>query len=133
VTQYVSLPEFLYVAERVLGIDAAILEKGSRIHLAESALHAPAAGFGDQEFYPDLADKAAVLCAHLAWNHALLDGNKRTAWLVTLLFIERNGGAYDQAVFDAKAVEVLAALASHEIDENDFADWLRATVRWPTS
>jgi death on curing protein len=132
-TQYISLAEFLYVAERVLEIDVAILEKGSRIHLADSALHAPSAGFGDQEFYPDLTDKAAVLCAHLTWNHALPDGNKRTAWLVTLLFIVRNGGTYDQGVFDAEAVDVMVALADHEIDEHALADWLRQTVRWSMS
>lgn len=130
-TRYVSLAEFLYIAERVLGVGAAILEECSRIHLAESALHAPSAGFGDQELYPDLTDKAAVLCAHLAWNHALPDGNKRTAWLVTLLFIEHNDGVYDQHVFDAEAVDIMVALVTHDIDENALADWLRQSVRWP--
>jgi hypothetical protein len=39
------------------------------IELADSALHAPAAGFGDDDFYPDIYDKAAVLTCRLAWNH----------------------------------------------------------------
>jgi hypothetical protein len=39
--------------------------------LADSALHAPAAGFGDEDFYPDFVDKSAVLLVRLARNHPL--------------------------------------------------------------
>jgi prophage maintenance system killer protein len=46
------------------------------LDLADSALHAPAAGFGDAEFYTDFVGKAAVLVVHLAKNHPLPDGNK---------------------------------------------------------
>ena len=48
-----------------------VLSKASRIDLADSALHAPGAGFGDQDFYPDLIDKAAVLTACLGGQSAL--------------------------------------------------------------
>ena len=37
--------------------------------LADSALHAPSASFGDEEFYPDFCDKAAVLLVRLVKNH----------------------------------------------------------------
>ena len=69
------------------GVDAATLAKASRVDLADSALHAPAAGFGDEDFYPDIYDKAAVLCCRLAWNHPLPDGNKRASWAALLLFV----------------------------------------------
>jgi death on curing protein len=39
-----------------------------------------------------LVDKAAVLTCRLAWNHPLLDGNKRAAWASLLLFVDLNGG-----------------------------------------
>jgi death-on-curing protein len=68
-TRFISLPEFFWLAEQVTGIDAEVLENSGSINLADSALHAPQAGFGDQDFYPDLIDKAAVLTCHLAWNH----------------------------------------------------------------
>jgi death-on-curing protein len=68
------------LAGQVTGTDAAVLAKASRIDLADSALAASAAGFGDHEFYPELYDKAAVLVCCLAWNHPLPDGNKRAAW-----------------------------------------------------
>ena len=69
-TRYVTLAEYVWLAEQVTGIDATVLVKASRIDLADSALHAPAAGFGDDDFYPDLFDKAEVLMCCLSWNHA---------------------------------------------------------------
>ena len=78
-TRYLSLAEFWYLAEAVTGIDAATLIRASRVDLADSALHAPQAGFGDTDFYPAILDKAAVLARRIAWNHPLPDGNKRAA------------------------------------------------------
>ena len=51
-TRYLDLAEFLWLAEQVTGIEATTLAKASRIDLSDSALHAPAAGFGDKDFYP---------------------------------------------------------------------------------
>lgn len=90
-TSYLSLAEYVRLAEQVTGIDAATLAKASRLELADSALHAPAAGFGEEDFYPDIIDKAAVLTCRLAWNHPLPDGNKRAAWAALVLFLDLNG------------------------------------------
>ncbi len=46
-TRYLGLAEYLWLAEQVTGIDTTTLIKASRVELADSALHAPAAGFGD--------------------------------------------------------------------------------------
>jgi death-on-curing protein len=46
VTRYLSLAEYWYLTEHVTGINAATLIKSSRVELADSALHAPQAGFG---------------------------------------------------------------------------------------
>ncbi len=74
-TRYLSLAEFWFLAEQVTGIDATTLLGASRVDLADSALHAPQAGFDDTDFYPDIVDKAAVLPCRIAWNHPLPDGN----------------------------------------------------------
>lgn len=79
-TEYLDLVDYLMIAEAVTGIEAAVLAKAARLELAESALGAPQAAFGEVEFYPEFVTKAAVLCARLAWNHPLPDGNKRAAW-----------------------------------------------------
>ena len=92
--RYLSLAEFWYLAEHVTGINAATLIKASRVELADSALHAPQAGFGDTDFYPDPHDKAAVLACRIAWNHPLPDGNKRAAYdydAVRMRLIEADG------------------------------------------
>ena len=49
-------------------------------------VHAPAAGFGDEEFYPDLFDKAAVLVYRIAWNDPLPDRNDRAASACLVMF-----------------------------------------------
>nr|WP_225726712.1 type II toxin-antitoxin system death-on-curing family toxin [Nocardia sp. JCM 34519.1] len=46
--------------------------------------------FGE-DAYPTLFDKAAALLESLARNHALIDGNKRTAWGATAVFLGING------------------------------------------
>jgi len=61
VTRYLDLAEYLWLAEQVTGTEASVLAKASRTDLADSALHAPSAGFGNEDFYPDIYDKAAVL------------------------------------------------------------------------
>lgn len=48
--QYLDLADFLLVAERVLGTPTEVLVRTARLPLAESALNAPAAGFGGEEF-----------------------------------------------------------------------------------
>jgi death-on-curing protein len=95
VIRYISLAEYLWLAEQVTGIEAAVLSKAARTELADSALHAPQAAFGGHEFYLDLADKAAVLVCRLAWNHPLSDGNKRAAWASLVMFLDLNGAHWN--------------------------------------
>jgi len=131
VTRYLDLAEYLWLAEQVTGVNAATLAKASRIDLADSALHAPAAGFGDEDFYPDIYDKAAILCCRLAWNHPLPDGNKRASWTALLLFIDLNNGVWDPDPPDVdQAEEAMMAVAAGEVDEDWVADWLRERVRF---
>ena len=89
--EYLDLSDYLAIAVEVIGLSAATVVRVTKLDLADSALHAPAAGFGDTEFYPDFVDKAAVLVLRLAKNHPLPDGNKRGAWVSLRLFVEING------------------------------------------
>lgn len=130
-TRYLSLAEYVWLAEQVTGVEAAVLAKASRLDLADSALHAPAAGFGDQEFYPDIVDKAAVLTCRLAWNHPLPDGNKRAAWAALVLFVDLNGGVWDPDPPNVDEAEAaMLAVAAHEVDDAWFASWLRSRIRF---
>jgi death-on-curing protein len=89
--EYLEFADVLLIAEAVLGDKAEDIAMSERIGLLESAVAAPQASFAGVEFYPSLAVKAAVLCAHIAKNHGLRDGNKRVALLATVEFLERNG------------------------------------------
>ena len=130
-TRYLDLAEYLWLAEQVTGTEATVLAKASRTDLADSALHAPSASFGGEEFYPDVFDKAAVLTCRLAWNHPLLDGNKRAAWASLLLFVDLNGGMWGPDPPDVDHAETaMLAVAAHEVDEEWFADWLGRRVRF---
>ncbi len=130
--RYLSLAEYLWLAEQVTGVEAAVLSKAARIDLADSALHAPSASFGGEEFYPDIIDKAAVLTCRLAWNHPLPDGNKRAAWAALVLFLDLNGIVWSPDPPDVdEAEQAMLAVAAHDVEEPWFADWLRDRVELP--
>lgn len=72
--EYLGLADYLAIAAEVTCLDIDTVIKVANLDLADSALHAPSAGFGDTDFYPDFVDKAAVLVVRLAKNHPLPDG-----------------------------------------------------------
>ena len=57
----------------------------------ESAVQQITKGFGDEDFYPTLEEKAATLLYLIVKNHAFVDGNKRIAAACFLKFLEQNG------------------------------------------
>ncbi len=117
-TRYLSLAEYLWLAEQVTGIEAEVLSKATRIDLVDSALHAPSASFGDEEFYPDILDKAAVLTCRLAWNHPFPDANKRAAWEALVLFLDLNGILWSPDPPDVdEAEQAMLAVAAHDVEE----------------
>jgi death-on-curing protein len=126
---YPDLADYLAIAATVTGMDVRTLSASTKLGLADSALHAPSASFGDQEFYPDFCDKAAVLLVRLAKNHPVLDGNERAAWVTLRVFIEMNSwewGAYPSV---DEAEEVVLAVAEGRRDENQVPSWLRPRIR----
>ena len=129
-----ELADFLLIAEAVLGVPAKRIAEESSLHLADSALHAPLACFGGEDFYPGFADKAAVLCAHLVKNHPLKDGNAPVALIATIEFCQRNGhpwtpppGDEDGEVTAARLLHVAAApLTDATITE--LASWIESRI-----
>jgi death-on-curing family protein len=57
----------------------------------DSAVNQIRQGFGEQEAYPSIEEKAAMLLYLVVKNHAFVDGNKRIAAACFLLFLDRNG------------------------------------------
>ena len=127
--RYLTLAEALTIAEAVTGTSAAVLARASRLDLLDSALHAPQAGFGEVEFYPDFADKAAVLTVRIAKNHPLPDGNKRLAWQSLTMFCILNGYRLEVATDDA--VDLVLEIAAGELTETEVAAWLAERLQPP--
>jgi death-on-curing protein len=84
---YLTLPELLHVAGRVLGPGYVVRDYG----LLESVLARPRATAFGKDVYPDLDAKAAALLHSIARNHALVDGDKRLALAAVLAFCGLNG------------------------------------------
>ena len=125
--RYLTLAEAFTIAAAVTGSDASTLARVSRVELLESALHAPQAGFGEVEFYPEFAQKAAVLAVRIAKNHSLPDGNKRLAWQALSMFCVLNGYQLEVPVDDA--VDLMLAIAASDLDEVGVTDWLTERLR----
>lgn len=59
--------------------------------LLDAAVARPQSSVFGVDAYPSLLEKAAAFLQSLARNHALIDGNKRTAWAAAWSFLYLNG------------------------------------------
>ena len=74
----------------------------------------------------DAAALAAAYAFGIIKNHPFVDGNKRTGFLAAVLFLEANGFRFISG--EAEVVVQTLSLAAGEIDEVEFAAWLRDNV-----
>ena len=112
-------PEHLLEIARVaVGPGVAVRDPG----LLAVAAGRPAAAFAGQEAYPRLEDKAAALLHSLVRNHALVDGNKRLAWLATYVFLDLNGVVLEAP--DDEAFDLVLRAAAGDADVPEIADAL---------
>jgi len=125
---YLSFEDFLRAAAQALGFDLESVRRVADRPLAESTLAAPAAGFGDHDQYSNFTVKAAVLLQRVASNHALPDGNKRTALLCAILFANVNGWVWQPPEADnpdgAETAEIVEAVAAGRIPFAALAAWV---------
>ena len=82
--------------------------------LLDSACARPQSSTFGTDAYPTLQEKAAALLHSLARNHALVDGNKRLAWLATVVFLDINGRTVE--LDDEAAFELVMAVADGSFD-----------------
>ena len=75
---------------------------------------------------PDIAALAAAYAFGLARNHAFVDGNKRTAYVVAEIFLALNGVKLTSS--DAAGILTFVALAAGDLTEEALADWFRASL-----
>ena len=76
---------------------------------------------------PDGAELAAAYGFGIARNHPFSDGNKRTAFVATELFLVLDG--FKLRATDADCVMTMLGVAAGDIDEASFAAWIRAHIQ----
>jgi death-on-curing protein len=76
----------------------------------------------------DIVELTSKYTAGVVQNHPFIDGNKRTAFVVGVLFLELNG--YRFTASEAAAAQAVLELAAGSIDEKGYCEFLRSnTVR----
>lgn len=117
-TEYVTLIEALtFHADQIqrYGGDAGIRDPGA----LESALFRPQTGY-----YDDLIREAAALWESMAQNHPFIDGNKRTAFAVTDVFLKMNGILINASP-EATVSFVYSLYDAQTFNFEELATWLR--------
>jgi len=93
------------------------------LHLIESALGRPYSGY-----YRSISRKAAALLHSLVANHGFVDGNKRTAWLLVELLIDRSG--YELTIRDDAPIDdLVVSVANNQLKLHELEEWFRARLQ----
>ena len=75
----------------------------------------------------DIIELAMLYTAGIVQNHPFVDGNKRTGFVVGVLFLELNGYCFTAS--EEAAAQAVLELAAGTIDEQGFCAFLRANVK----
>jgi death-on-curing protein len=114
---YLDIEDVLTAGRAACGKDVEVRDLG----LLSSAVARPSTSVFGVDPYPDLFTKAAALMDSLARNHALLDGNKRTAWAAAWTFLEVNGHRLAEELDTERAEEFVLAVAQGRLDVPEIA------------
>ena len=117
--EYLELEDSLHLV-RVLGVGPV-----RDIGLLDSAVARPRSSAFGEDAYSSISLKAAALLHSITNNHALVDGNKRLAWLATTVFLDLNGLAPD--LTDDEAFALVWEIASSALDVDAIAVKLRVS------
>ena len=95
------------------------------VGLLDSAVARPRSSAFGEDAYSSISLKAAALLHSITNNHALVDGNKRLAWLATTVFLDLNGLALDLS--NDEAFDLVWETASTSLDVEAIASKLRVS------
>jgi len=115
--------------DAVLAIHADLLQRYGGLPrlrdrgLLESALAQPRVTFGGKFVHKTLFEKAAAYGFHLCRNHPFVDGNKRVAFVLMDLFLQKNG--WEIVADEEEAFSMMIALASGRLTKAGLTSWLK--------
>src|SRR5579863_7258100 len=120
-TDYLTVAEVLAIHE-----DQVELYGGSQgvrdLGLLEAALFRPQTGY-----YSDLIQEAAALWESFSQNHPFIDGNKRTAFAATDVFLRING-IFITADPESAYADLIGLYESGRFTFTELEGWLRANT-----
>ena len=121
---WIDMRDALAIHDRMLALHGGA--EGIRDQtLLESALARPRQVYAYAE-NPALADLGAALVAGVVKNHPFVDGNKRTGFLLGVLFLELNGSKF--VAKEEDAAQAVLSLAAGTLEEAEFKNWLNDNV-----
>jgi death-on-curing protein len=86
----------------------------------ESAIGRPYNGY-----YPRIWSKAAALAESLVRNHGYVDGNKRTAFIVVMMFLDRSGWSLDVGATQEAVEDLMVKIADRQLTFVEIEAWFR--------
>lgn len=121
---WIEKHEALALHNRLLALDGGaegVRDEG----LLESALARPRHVYAYRDD-PSIIDMATAYMAGIVRNHPFVDGNKRTGFVVGVLFLELNGYRFHAS--ESEATQAVLDLAAGKIDDVALARWIRANA-----
>ncbi len=125
-----SEPVWIEEQETLLFHERLLVQHGGAVGVRDKGLLASALARPKQQAayadMPDMATLAAAYTVGIVKNHPFVDGNKRTGFLVGVLFLEMNG--YRFTASQETAANAVIMLAAGEMDESGYAEFLTANT-----
>jgi death-on-curing protein len=119
-TEFLGREDVLTAGSIAFGGEVRVRDYG----LLDAAVARPQATVFGVDAYPQLWDKAAALLQSLARNHALVDGNKRTAWAAAWTFLHINGFELAEDFDVDRAEDLMNEVATSDCSLGYIADVL---------
>ncbi len=111
--------------------DRVMAEHGGAPGLRDEALLKSAIARPRQHFAyadsPKIVEMAALYAAGIVRNHPFVDGNKRTGFVIGVLFLELNG--YQFTATEEDATQAVLGLAAGRLREPEFTSWIAGNSR----
>lgn len=122
---WIDEADALAIHARLLAIEggaAGMRDRG----LLQSALARPKHLFAYDE-HTNVPSMAAAYASGIVFDHPFVDGNKRTGFVVCVLFLELNG--YRFTASEEAATQGVLNLAARTLSEAEFTGWLAGNVK----
>ena len=108
----------------VLAAHAEALTYGGRAGIVSVDSIQSAIGRPNSGYHRSISNKCAALLEALVQNHGFTDGNKRTALLVTVLFIERSGYTLKLSMTE-RFDDLIVNVADGKVKFDDLKNWFK--------